>query len=320
MRVVVVGAGAVGQCYASHLARGGAAVGFRVRRGGGDAVRYVVHDLRSRAAPHVFTAPTFTTDADVAAFRPDVLLLTVPTDALREGDWLRPLLEAAGDALVVALEPGAKDAEVLRAARPQVRLAQGIIALIAYQGPLPGEVLPEPGVAVYAPMSCPFTGPPEVRADLAAFADTLARGGLRTRLADDLAGDSTFGTVVMATWVTALRAAGWSFAGLSATGALGYRAVQQGVAVAAAESGLTAPRWPWWLGPRALRAGLAAAAWWMPLPLETYLRVHFTKVGSQTRMHLQELVAHGEGKGLPVDAVRELLARADAATAASAGS
>lgn len=312
MRVVVVGAGAVGRCYADALVRGGAEVTFRVRRPL-DEDRFVVYGLaRGGVSTRSFTARSVTTDAEVAAWRPDVVLLTVPTDALREGDWLAPLLAAAGDALVVALEPGAEDERTLRAARPDVKLAQGIIALIAYLAPLPGETrFPEPGVAVWAPLTCPFAGPPEVRPALAAFVEVLSRGGLKASIVDDIAGDSAFGTIVMATWVTALRAGGWTFAGLAEVGPLAHRAVLQGVAVAAAHAGRPAPWWPWWLGPRTLRAGLAVAARWIPLPLETYLRVHFTKVGSQTRMHLRDAVADGTARGLPVDALAAVLAQAD---------
>lgn len=314
MRVAIVGAGAVGRCYASRLARGGAEVAFRVRSPT-QATRVVVYDLRRGGfETHAFDAPVFTTDAEVAAWRPDVLLLTVPTDALRSGDWVAPLLAAAPHALVVALEPGVDDARLLREAAPGVRLAQGIIALIAYQAPLPGETrFPEPGVAVYAPLTCPFAGPPEVRPALEAFVAVLAAGGMRVEIRGDLDSDGAFGTLVMATWVTALRAAGWTFAGLSETGALAHRAVGQALPVVAAHTGLRAPRWPALLRPWLVRLGMRAAAAWMPLPLETYLRVHFTKVGAQTRMHVGEIVERGAARGMPVDAVRELLARADAA-------
>ncbi len=310
---MVVGAGAVGQCYADRLVAGGATVAFRVRRAPGPEGRFVVYELRRRGVDkREFVAPTFTTDAAVAEWRPDVVLLTVPTDALREGDWLPPLLAAAGDALVVALEPGVEDARVLRAARPDVRLAQGIIALIAYQAPLPGETrFDEPGVAVYAPLTCPFAGPAEVRPALDRFVSVLRAGGLRTSVVDDLSSDGAFGTVVMATWVTALRAGGWTFAGLAETGPLARRAALQGVATTAAQLARPAPRWPRWLTPWVLRAALALAARTLPLPLETYLRVHFTKVGGQTRMHLREVIAHGQAHHLPVDDVSALLASAD---------
>jgi ketopantoate reductase len=311
---MVVGAGAVGQCYAGRLALGGAQVAFRVRRPAELDGRFVWFDLRRGGFDrHEFRADVVGTDAELAAWLPDVVLLTVPTDALREGTWLAPLLLAAGDALVVALEPGREDARVLRAARPDVRLAQGIVALIAYQAPLPGETrFPEPGVAVYAPLRCPFAGPPEVLPALGGFVDALERGGLKSRIVADLTQDSTFGTIVMATWVTALRAGGWTFDGLRDSGPLGYRAAQQGIAVLARETGLRPPRWPALAGPRVMRTAMRLGAWVMPLPLETYLRYHFTKIGTQTRMHLRQVVGAGPALGLPVDAVAELIAAAEA--------
>lgn len=318
--MVVVGAGAVGQSYAAAAARGGAEVAFRVRRPTGPVGRFTTYRLgQGRPERSSFEAPLLGTDAAVAAYRPDVLLLTVPSDALRAPGWLPPLLGAAPDALVIALEPTPEDAEVVRAARPGVRLARGMIALVAYHAPLPGEEVrfPVPGVAVWAPVRCPFAGPPDARPDLEAFASALRRGGLRTRVVEELDSTSAFGSIALATWITALRAAGWRFAALAETAALGRAAVREGTAVVAARLGAPPPWWTAALGPRAVRAGLAAASRVVSFPLETYLRVHFTKVGAQTRLLLTEAIADGEARGLPVGAVRALLAAADARPSAA---
>ncbi len=305
--MIVVGAGAVGQVYAHHLQRGGAEVAFRVRDPAKAQPPFVIHDL-NRGTTSRFSCPVLGTDEEVRAFAPDTALLTVPSDALH-GPWLAPFLAAIGEASVVSLAPGVEEDEVIRAARPGVALTQGVIALIAYQAPLPGETrFSEPGIAVFYPWigGCPFAGP-----DAERIASVLREGGLRTSVRRDLAAESAFGTIAFATWVTVLRAAGWRFAGLPAVAGLGRDAARQGIEVAARRTGATPPWWTRLLGPSMVRAALLLGERLLPLPLETYLRVHFTKVGTQTRQHLTDQITAGRSLGLPIDRIEALLALAD---------
>ena len=55
----------------------------------------------------------------------------------------------------------------------------------------------------------------------------------------------------------------------------------------------TSPAWP-----------IDIASWAVPFDLETYVRVHFTKVADQTRLMLREYIALGSQAGLPVEALR----------------
>ena len=169
----------------------------------------------------------------------------MPTTADRSrGDWLRPFLEACGDALVVSLEPGVDEAAVIRAARPDVRLAAGVIALIAYQAPLPGETrFPEPGIAVWVPPG----GAPLAGEGIGPFAEVLRKGGMRVRIARDLSRESAFGSLAFASTVSALHAVGWSFDALRGSDVLDLarRAAQQGAAITERHTGL---RRPFWLG------------------------------------------------------------------------
>ena len=60
------------------------------------------------------------------------------------------------------------------------------------------------------------------------------------------------------------------------------------------------------LGPLGIRLVLRVAPWVMPFDLETYLGYHFTKVGDQTRHHLDTLTEVGQERGLPIDAIAAL--------------
>lgn len=314
MRVVVVGAGAVGQVFAHHLQKGGATVAFRVRSPERVRRPLRLYPLRGRREPIMVEAPIFGTDAEVASFAPDVVLLTVPADALH-GPWLPELLNAVPNAAIVALEPGRNEAKLIRDLRPGVSLTLGIIAFIAYFAPLPGESrFSEPGVAYWLPPlgRCPFDGP------LARpWVEVLNRGGLPSEVRTALEQEATFASPAMSVYVTSLKAASWSFARAFSSDVfdLGFRALHQNLGVLEQVYGSPRPGWTRWLGPRAIRTLLRLARVVLPMDIETYLGVHFTKVGAQTRMYLSDAVREGRSRNLPVDALEELLDRADRAQA-----
>ena len=68
---------------------------------------------------------------------------------------------------------------------------------------------------------------------------------------------------------------------------------------------------PWFAGaflvPAFLRLGVLAAPIAAPLDLETYLRVHFTKVGEQTRILLAGYAERARSHGLPYDAIEAIV-------------
>ena len=57
-----------------------------------------------------------------------------------------------------------------------------------------------------------------------------------------------------------------------------------------------------------MRAALSALSLLAPFDLERYLRHHFTKVGEQTRLMLDDLIGEGAARGLPVTRLRRLRA------------
>ncbi|MEQ1507527.1 MAG: hypothetical protein ABMB14_35180, partial [Myxococcota bacterium] len=297
-----------GQVFGYHLHRAGVEIAFRVREPDRHRGPFRLYPLRGDPAPVTFDAPVVGTDAEVAAFRPDLALLTVPSDAL-DGPWLAPFLEAMAGIDVVALEPGPEATDVIRAAHPAVRLTTGIIAFIAYLAPLPGESrFPAPGVAYWLPplTRCPFEG-----TAAPAFVEVLNRGGLPSAVREGIALTSSYGSIAMALYITALKAGGWSFRDTFGSDALAvaFRGVGQAAAVIEARHHTRRPAWLRFAGPAAIRAILRLGRRVLPLDLETYLGVHFTKVGGQTRHHLADVSAHGHALGLPVDAIDALLAR-----------
>lgn len=315
LRVLVVGAGAVGQVYAHHFQRGGAAVTMFVRAKyqAEAAAGFTLYRLRRRKveAQRFEGFAVATTAAEVAAARFDQIVLTVATPALR-GPWLAELIAAAGDATIVSLQPGLDArALVLAAGVDEARLVRGLISLISYHAPLPGETrFPTPGMAYWFPplAPCPFAGP---RDRTAAVVAALRAGGFPAKVAKDTSAAEAFPSAVMMPYLAALELGGWTVRGAVQRGTLaeGAAAARQAIAVVRHVLGRPPLGVRLLARPRVLRTGLWFARPLIPIPLEVYLEAHFTKVGDQTAEMLDAYVAKGRAAGLPVDALEALAAR-----------
>ncbi len=323
MRVLVVGAGAVGQVYGYHLHKGGAQVCFflkdkyveRARRG---FVLYPLH-AEDPLVPRRFTDFSIcTTAAEVAAQKWDVLRLTVASPALL-GPWIGELVRAVGDQATLAmLQPGRADLDVVTQHVDRARVLSGLITIISYPAPLPGETrFPEPGMAYWFPPLAPgpFSGD---RARVDALVKVLDRGDQPVKRAADVPGDVEVPTALLMPWLAALELGGWTFAGLAdpRVGALGSQAAHETLTIVRKQSKRRA-----WLATIFTRAWFIRFVLWLgarlvPLPLEIYLREHFTKVGSQTRQALQRFVALAPQLGVAAPALTQLIEQLPSTSAA----
>jgi 2-dehydropantoate 2-reductase len=327
MRALVVGAGAVGQVFARHLALGGAEVTFLVREKYAAECRagFTMYPLnrarRVRTTPERFEGAAVVTGPDqVAAGRWDQVYVTVSSAALR-GAWFEALARAIGDATLVLLQPGPDDRDYALAHVPAERLVQGVISLVSYAAPLPGETrFPGPGMAYwFPPAPSPFSGPTARRDQVVS---ALKAGGMPAARHADVARVVDFPNAGSMPLLLHLEASGWSFAralredrrGLEQALAAG----RQAMAVVAKRSDRRVPL-ALRLGLRGLtlRLGAALARFVVPFDLETYVRAHFTKVADQTRLIVARFVALGRERGLPVDQL-VALANEPAADAAEA--
>ena len=324
LQVLVVGAGAVGQVFGHAYQRGGAKVTFLVRdKYQAAAARgFTLYPLNQRKHPaeRFEGFEVITSAREVAARRFDQIVLTVSSPALR-GPWLADLLTAAKDATIVALQPGLDDRGVLIAAgaAPE-RLVQGLISLVSYHAPLPGETrFPAEGMAYwYPPLSpSPFSGPAD---RVTAVVAALAKGKLPAKRHRDVGKLAAFPSAVMMPYLVALELGGWTVGGARRAGTftLGARAAREAIAVVGHALGKPPLGVRLLARPRLLRAGLWGARPLIPLPFEIYLREHFTKVGDQTAEFIDLYIAKGRAAGLPVEALTELANRLRAARTATA--
>ncbi len=317
-RVLIVGAGAVGQVFGHHLARAGCAVSFFVKPKYLDEVKrgFTMYRLqRRRVQPERFEGfGVATTAAQVAADTWDVVLLAISSTALRAGTWLPELALATGQATIVFLQPNIDDRAYLASIVDQARIVDGMIGFIAYQAPLPGESrFPAPGMAFYFPprMKCPFSG---LDLRVKPLLDALRRGGLPAARKRDLRAISALPNAIFNIYLLALESAGWSFARLRerATIKRAGTAASQALAVAARHIGRRPPLALRLASrPLAIRAALRLAPRVIPIPLEIYLETHFTKVGDQTRLGVRSLIELGKRGGLEVAGIEDVLRSVD---------
>ena len=311
-RILLVGAGAVGQVYARHLQRGGATVSFFVRPRYREELEHGVWMWplnQGRQAIRFEAFEVLSSLTEVAASTWDQVWLCVSSPALRQGDWLDGLIAAIGDATLVTLQPGLEDRALLLARLPAERLVSGMITFIAWAAPLPGEQLSPPGIMVWVPplSPSPFSGDP---ARVEAIVNRLRSGGLAAREVADVAANTAIGSGVLLPFIASLETAGWTFAGFRAGGAsaMAVAAIREAVAVSAAYHAVKPPFGLRLLAPWMLRLASRLVPRVAPFDVETYLRYHFTKVGDQTRAGLETWISEGARRGLSVEALRRLRA------------
>lgn len=323
MRILIVGAGAVGQVYARHLQRGGAQVGVFVREKYAQACQdgltlYPLNEGRPPGCRDTLDGlEVLTSPEQVQRTSWDQLWLCVSSTGLR-GAWLKALLSAADGAAVITLQPGLEDRQLLLQHVREENLITGLITFIAWQAPLPGEpALDEPGIMYWMPplTPLPFSGPDEPTQKIL---KTLRSGGVSARAVRNLPEQMAITASAMSPAMAALETAGWSLRQFrrSSAARLAADAARQSMTIAAAYHNQRAPLAAALLPTILLRAGALVAPACVPFDLERYLQYHFTKVGDQTRDALQTTIRNAQQHSLPADAVQRLLDALDTATEA----
>lgn len=313
-RILIVGAGAVGQAYGYHLSQGGAQVTYLVKEKHAEAAGagFTLHRLRMFRRPKTlrFEDADLLVDYDAVGEREwDQVWLCVSSTALR-GGWLEDLTDQIGDATLVALQPGVDDAEYIGQFVPGRQIVSGMITLIGYQAPLPGERL-APGVAYFLPPMTPisFAGEP---GRVEPVVEALERGGCSAKIDHDVAAESAFASALLIPAVAALELAGWSLARYRKSFALelSTRAAREALDALAVRHdrkpslGLRLARRPELFG-----TGMRLAPHLMPFDLQEYLRFHFTKTADQTRQMIDDYIALGDQYARPNPALRMLRER-----------
>lgn len=312
MRALIVGAGAVGQVYAAHLQRGGAQVSVFVKpKYAAEARRgFPMHRYRLLGADEDYTfhpEHVITSPEEAGRHAWDQVWFCTSATALRAGTWVDDLLPHLKEALIVNTTPGMQDRAWLLERLPEHRLVSGLITMIAYQAPLPGEDR-APCVAYLLPPAAPnvYSGPGGIAAPVV---QALLRGGCPAREVESAPRQAGFGSAVMMSHIAALQLDDWDLERYRTgpTLARAHAVSQEYVQIAAAYNQATPPGALGLLSPALMRLALGLAPQVMPFDLEVYIRYHFTKVGDQTRAMLAMNIQWGRERGLPTQAMQALL-------------
>ena len=248
MNILLVGAGAVGQAYGRHLQLGGARISFMVREKYAGACRagLTLYPLNRPKATRWQPVPfagfgVLTRTDEVATDTWDQVWLCISSPAL-QGPWLDAFLKAIGNTTLVFLQPGLRDRDVILERWPAERLVHGLITLISYQAPLPGERVPHPGVAyLFPPLTAtPFTGPPD---RTQAVVNALRAGGCRAKVSPHVRKQAALASAMLMPHVVALETAGWSLPTLHTSPllTLAARASHEAMMIAATYTGFPPP-------------------------------------------------------------------------------
>jgi 2-dehydropantoate 2-reductase len=313
MKALLVGAGAVGQVFGRHLQLGGVRVGFLVKERHAAEARsgFTLYPKRwGRKGHHPVRFEgfdVFTTADEVRSFCPDVVMLCLSSTQLR-GPWLGDVLAASGNSTLAMLQVSLDDRDYLLARIPEERLISGIIPFLSYHAPLAGEAVPQPGMAYWMPpfAAVPFSG---VSDRVRPLVEALRRGGLSARVHPNVPPALASSSVVLLAVICGLEQAGWSMKALREPARLKtvVQAAQEGLSIVEKRTGTSSPAAlrlackAWLMGP-----ALAVARTATPVDLETFFRVHFTKVKDQTEMNMRGYIEDGQKLGLPVKALSTL--------------
>ncbi len=314
MNVLIVGAGAVGQVYGYHLAKGGADVSFYIKEQhaaeldrGFDLYRLSLFGkiLKGRTRHHHFKQ--FSYISDTTSLRQqsyDYILNTVSSTALRSG-WWEEFSDVTGDADIVSLQPALDDAEFILKALPKERFIKGLIQFFSYQSPLPGNTEPAGVHYLLPPVAGSFEGEGGSASDLI---QALKSGGFNAQPRENLNFYSSSLSSITIPLTAALEVSDWRISRLVEhenlqLGLDASREANQAIALTLGGKPVSSRLLKQWL----VRLLLRIAPFVSPFDVEAYMKFHFSKVGDQTRLMLEQFIAHARDHELPHSANSKLL-------------
>ncbi|MBC7385615.1 MAG: hypothetical protein H7301_05545 [Cryobacterium sp.] len=240
----------------------------------------------------------------------DAVLITLPSDKVAADGWLTELFESSGTAKIWSLQPNLKDREFILNAGKSVfgsefenRVVWGRIPMMSYLAPLPGEDFTESGYAFYIPPGAKAAWSCSHLPNAEKVADFYNSHGLPSKAVKDFVGESIFSEAFLRGLVAGLEKSEWSFSKLmnGINLPLVTESIREMTAIQSQALGLTDPGRKWWARAATSRSGiknaLRLARLFIPFDLEAFFRVHFTKVETQMHSGIQECISMGKAQG-----------------------
>lgn len=320
MEILVVGAGAVGSVYgyfaSRHPAPNTVQVTYLVKPKQHKSLLEGIKLYRwkgKQAETILFKEfKLIESITEVAKKNFDVVLITLPSDKIREEGWLESLLKATKNAKIWSLQPNPTDRDFIREKMKaagitdvDARLVFGSIPILSYLAPMPGEDFTDPGYAFYLPPTskASWSSKSTIEADKAVR--LFSTGGLPSKLVSESNTSSILPESLLRCIVAGLEKSEWSFDRLlnGVNLFLVTEGIREMTAIFAKRAGVKDPGNT--LTGRLLstsfgvRTAIRASQLLMPFDFEAFLRVHFTKVDTQMHLAIEELLEFAKKSGLP---------------------
>jgi len=319
MKVLVVGAGAVGSVYAMAAAQGGAEVTFLVKpkyvaslQNGFELYRLT----RKGAIPKPISFKNFkmiTDPVDVKKEKWDFVILAVAANTLRQGNWLKNLLSALSpETAVVCLQSGFENKEwLLSQGGQESQIISGLIPFSSFHYPLGTQTPKETcyGFWVYPLARAQFSGSSPKIKNLVSL---LSRGGLASSEVADLRSEVMIPDCVLQSVVAGVEKSGWSIEKFlhGENVSLASRAIQETLAIQSKVYGIANPAknpikrqftQPWFI-----RLIVNLAVKLAPFDFEAFLKSHYTKIKPQTTEGFSHLKSTAQKLGYPMKNIETL--------------
>ncbi len=304
MRVLFVGAGAVGAVYGYHFNQGGGETIFLVKPKHTQALEaglalYPSAKGGTRSQPLIWREfKTVTTPAQAASLDIEAIVLCVSSDALYS-PWLDELLQTFPDTPVVFLQPGLNDRQYLLGKMKPSNLIDGNIPIVSYHAPLETENVPTPGFAYWVPpfQYLKFQGQPQMEPVVEKLVTHFSRGGLKAKRSDQVREGEWIASIVLFVLVAIIEIENWSFKRTARSPWLqiGAQAMKEAITAVGRLRGYPVSQIALKLiGPQSLRFLLWVSPKVVPFDFETYMKAHFTKVGSQMHEGIRQFLQLAE--------------------------
>jgi hypothetical protein len=305
MRNLIIGTGSIGQVLGLHLSRAGHHVSVLVRPARAAQARsgYQVRRMQRLRGPAVGRFLPDRVIDDLVQVEPDdwdVIWLCVASTALHELD-LEQLRKRAGASTIALIAQGVRDRAVLEQHWPAGQIVLVAPTLFAFSGSLADPARPAGTTSYWAPPGAAWQVS-EAAGRGGTIIGALRQGGLRAKV-----GTAQMLLAVNVPLVARVESAGWSLRAARRDLGAASRAAGEAVGIVAAVHDVK-PLPALATSAAAMGVAMTALSLLAPFDFERYVRVHFTKVGAQTRLMLDDLIGEGVTHALPVTHLRALRA------------
>jgi hypothetical protein len=282
--IVIIGAGAVGATLARALIQAGANVSYLVKESNrAQVLRGFDFD------PNPKLVDTILNDVDW-------VVLAVPSNALQSADWLARLIAGASKTMsMLSIAPGFQDRELIIQATG-LRPDQVISASVPFLAQLDTSTTPQKLISWRPPLSSVALAD-GTQERMIEIQKCLEQGGLPAVIKPEFRRDLLIGDLFLRMVVAGLKPVNWNWDEYfkSEWPKHSIAATFEAIPIASRLRGIEEPN-PWIvrglkliLTPTLLRFVLRLIAVLSPIPLEAFLKSHFTKVDAQMRQGLIEL-------------------------------